>query len=156
MREMCCSFSRRSRRAAGLPETIFPVPIASWIESRSRLAAASAHTRKDDKAQSCRNADAGLGGVLSKMRATLGVSADGGDVSQELMCSRTGPTGGRRNARKRRMILCRECAFFGRRRKQATVLSNVYPHSILRRSDNDPVADNDPVERREASHGLKT
>ena len=85
--EICCSRSSLSRSAAGLPETMASsVPIASRIESRSRFAAASAHTRYDDSAQSCRSADAGRGGVLSSTSASGGVSADGGAVSQPLAC----------------------------------------------------------------------
>ena len=66
--EICCSFSSRFRTSAGLPETIVSVPMASWIESRSRFAAASAHTRYDESAHSCRSADAGRGGVFRSTR----------------------------------------------------------------------------------------
>ena len=72
------------RSAAGFPETISSSPMASRIESRKRLAAASAHTRYDEMAQSWRRAAAGRGGVFSSTSATGGVSADGGAVSQPL------------------------------------------------------------------------
>ena len=79
----CCS-----RTSAGLPDRSSS-PIASRPESRSRLAAASAHTRYEDRYQRVRSAARGRGGVFNKTRATRGVSAVRGRVSQTFECSVT-------------------------------------------------------------------